>query len=94
MFASECEDSERERGGECVERMLCSLVCVSERERERERESYNVYVCLRIAFSLSLSHSLTDTFSLSIMLSHSPTCGITGTHRDPARFVSKFHSSV
>ena len=72
----------------CGENAVFAGVCV------RERESYNVYVCLRIAFSLSLSHSLTDTFSLSIMLSHSPTCGITGTHRDPARFVSKFHSSV
>ena len=26
-------ERERERGGEWVERMLCSLVCVSERER-------------------------------------------------------------
>ena len=48
MFASACEESERERererGGECVERMLCSLVCVSERERERERVTTFMYV--------------------------------------------------
>ena len=64
MFASACEESEREREVGSVWRECCVRWCVCQRERERERELQRLCMFENCVFSLALSLSHGHILSL------------------------------